>query len=137
MDKIKIYTPLELKLDNLVYDHHGDVHPIRDNDFYRFKQPKMDGDYGLYAIPLSGTILTETFCFEKKHHTGYWQFYSLPNGWYLAEWIADTAPAGFEKKGSFYYGDDWLEVKSVHKLQNLYYALMDQELMLRQYLPKA
>lgn len=78
-------------------------------------------------IPLTPEIL-EACGFVKKHNTGYWQFYALNNGWHIGEWVINKHVAGWEKKGAFYYGDSYMHVKYLHQLQNLYFALVEQEL---------
>ncbi len=122
--KIKISSPIGLQIDNLVYNNHGEVHSIRANDFSRFNHPDMGGDYGLYAIPLSPSILEK--CGFENIYGETWSNgnveilgrmphfkdgYLLLNGEARTHWPC-----------TYYY---------VHQLQNLYYALTQTELKIQ------
>lgn len=58
----------------------------------------------------------------------YWRQWRLVNGWHIGEWVATEQVAGFEETGVFYYGEHYTDVRYVHQLQNLYYALTGLEL---------
>jgi hypothetical protein len=129
--RIKISSPLGLQIDNLVYNKHGELHAIRDNDFSRFRHPDMGGDYGLYAIPLSASIL------EKCGFVDYEIEYCFKCYRYkkiAVEYYKDNSRA----KLVFYDSDDdygislpSIELKYLHQLQNLYYALTGEELSIQ------
>lgn len=79
-------------------------------------------------IPLTPEILVA--CGFKKHDNSneYWTFYNLPNNWYIAQSHHNEPSAGV-KEGCFYWGDQYKEVKFLHRLQNLVFELMDIELV--------
>jgi len=81
---------------------------------------------------LSGIPLTEERIFDlgfikSDRSNEYWTFYVLPNGWYISQSHHNEPSAGV-KEGCFYWGDNFIEIKYIHKLQNIYYALTTQEL---------
>jgi len=46
-------------------------------------------------------------------------------------WMGEGKPGGFEEPGVCYWGDGYLAVRTVHHLQNLYFALTGDELTLK------
>lgn len=82
------------------------------------------------SIPLSEDWLLK-FGAKQYSNSGYWLNYKLPNGFGISQWLSDDQVAGFEIKGCWYYGSDFIEIKSIHHLQNLYFALTNEELTIK------
>ena len=81
----------------------------------------------LEPIPLDNEILTKCG-FEKKDRSNeYWDFWILDNGWYIGMAHHNEPSAGVEKN-SYYWGENYVQIKSLHQLQNLYFALTGEEL---------
>lgn len=80
----------------------------------------------IHPIPLTPEILLACgFGYDRSNE--YWTFYSLPNNWHIGESCHNEPSAGVEK-GKFYWGENYKEIKSLHQLQNLYFALTGSEL---------
>lgn len=97
-------------------------HPIMvesDDNIESFE--RMEG------IPLSEDILVK-LGFEKFSSTPYFLNYKNEKGFGISQWLSKEPVAGFEKTGSWYHGDDFIEIKSVHHLQNYYHARTGEEL---------
>jgi len=125
-----ISLPKGLQIDNIVYNIHAEYHYIKAIDFARFNQPTMSGDYGLYAVVLRTTVL-EKFGFKKSEESNeFWSFWVLPNGWYISKALHNQPEAGV-KFGLFYWGEEYVEIKYLHELQNLYFALTKKELEIK------
>ncbi len=93
-----------------------------------------DGDIWLYAdleaVDLSPSILEK--CGFEKHDASnqYWTHYVMKNGWRISIALHSEKSAGV-KEGLVYWGDlesTMVELKSLHSLQNLYFATTNQEL---------
>lgn len=115
---------------------------LRIGNWYNFRNP-MSGDaepsrfdiwseglafetYG-EPIPLTPDILQNAGFTKHKNSNEYWTFWWLANGWHIAESHHNEPSAGTEV-GKFYWGDEYKEVKSLHQLQTLYFALTGKEL---------
>ena len=66
--------------------------------------------------------------FEKFSSTPYWLNYKNEKGFGISQWLSKEPVVGFEKTASWYHGDDFMEIKSVHHLQNYYHAKTGEEL---------
>jgi len=77
-------------------------------------------------IPLTPEIL-EKCGFEIHSKYSFWNFITK-NGFAISMWMEDKPCAGFEIKGVCYWGEGFTEVKHLHQLQNLYFALTGKEL---------
>lgn len=58
--------------------------------------------------------------------------YRLPDGFFISMWMKDKPVAGFEERGVCYWGDNYVPVRYVHRLQNLYFELTGTALELKQ-----
>lgn len=90
-----------------------------------FGQYKVGVD-NIEPIPLTPEIL-EKCGFVLISKNSYWCFKNEV-GFVLCMWMADSCVQGFEVKGSFYYGDSYIEIKYLHQLQNIYFSLTGEEL---------
>lgn len=83
----------------------------------------------LHPIPLSPEVLLAVG-FELKKDDEYYTCYSLPNGWHICRPNNDISIQAGYKKGSWYWSAEILdvEIKTLHHLQNLYYAHTQKEL---------
>ena len=138
MKEHKIMNCLELRLENLVYNKHGEIHSIRPNDFYHWNQPKMDMDYGFHGIHLTPEILEKAGFYQLPHFTvqNLWNK-ELGRGRFLS-----IACAGTPNEMVFITEEDAPKVKNIivarnydydgktylHQIQNLYFALTGEEL---------
>jgi hypothetical protein len=77
-------------------------------------------------IPLTPELL-ERCGFELKTKHSFWCFRDKM-GFGICMWAEDEPCAGFEKKGCFYFGENYLAVEYLHDLQNLYFAHTRKEL---------
>jgi hypothetical protein len=145
--RIAISSPIGLQIDNFVYNQHGELHTIRANDFHRFMQPRMSGDYGIYAIPLTPELL-EKCGFEIK--SGKTKFDNPERGFDWTKGSISILDGQFDivydysgpcthpdyhqghevilLEGGGDYNYAKLNIKYLHQLQNLYYALTNEEL---------
>jgi hypothetical protein len=104
-------------------------------DLGRITQVHIDGysvDYhwpgSWYSpIPLTPEILIA--CGFQRHinSNDFWEHFVLGNGWYISKSNHDEDSAGVIKD-RFYWGDNYHEVKTLHQLQNLYFALTNTEI---------
>ncbi len=129
LKKHKIMNPNELRLENLVYNTHGEIHQIRDTDFRHWSVPNMSMDYGFYGIPLIPEIMQKAgFKFGKGggiSPADMWQ--GMPF------WIKDDLTfRGFistAKSGTLHLAGYFnCQIGYVHQLQNLFFALKGKEL---------
>jgi len=113
----------QLRLGNWIYGVNGFSARIRAYDFEHTDFDKCN------PIPLSPEIL-EKCGFEKTDNSNkYWSFWRLKNGWYISESHHNEPSAGVNK-GLFYYGDEYIEIKHLHHLQNFYFAHTQRELQI-------
>lgn len=66
--------------------------------------------------------------FKKKYSNEHWSHWVLENNWHISEWLVDQKVAGFEEKGVCYWGEEYVPIKYLHQLQNLFFCLCDKEL---------
>jgi len=116
----------ELRFGNYVYSR-SKQDPICINSFDTFKRVSRLSATHAY-IPLTEEWLLK-FGFEIKSKYSYTN-YALPNGWGVSMWTDEVPIAGFEEKGVCYWGEDYIPVRYVHDLQNLYHSLTGKELEL-------
>lgn len=74
----------------------------------------------LKPIPLSSEALMKAGFSKHPRSNEYWNFWILPNKWYISEALHSEPSAGVEE-GKFYHGDNYTEIKSLHHLQNYYF----------------
>lgn len=81
----------------------------------------------LQPVPISTEVLI-AYGFEKHRNSNeFWTFWHLPNNWHIGE-AHHTEPSAGVKKGLYYWGEEYLEVKYLHQLQNLYFAYTGKEI---------
>lgn len=117
----------ELRLKNLVLNDKSicEINHIYGMDFINCSLKTKQGNYInahyelIEPIPLTEEWLKNAgFIKEKKEEVQFYQGYDKGN-FHV-----------FEDKGSIYYSADWwIELKSVHQLQNLFFALTNKELL--------
>lgn len=86
---------------------------------------------GIMYENTEGIPLTEEWLIKLGFtiHSDYsYRNYALPNHFMLSVWLGDGQPGGFEKPGAVYWSDSFAEIKYVHVLQNLFFALYREEL---------
>ena len=109
----------ELRIGNLVLNKHDEIHEIGINDFMKFFFPLMDGR-GFKPIEISEEWLLK-FRFVKDDFCSLYIRYTLNN----ITIIHDTKNNTFLADGIKY---KLVYLKYVHQLQNLYFALTNEEL---------
>lgn len=75
----------------------------------------------LKPISLTSEILEKSGFKKSEKSNEWWNFWILPNNWYLCEAL-HTEPAAGVEEGKFYHGDNYTEIKSLHHLQNYYFV---------------
>ena len=116
----------ELRIGNLVYNHHNEITSVDINTFNKFKYPTMGGNpANISPIPLTEEILFKCG-FEKlttKSETGYKaSSYSYRNGYSFIVCFDDGVLSV-----DFWQGN---EKRYLHQLQNLFHALTNEELQI-------
>lgn len=107
----------ELRIGNLVYNSHGDIHAIGCNCFHRFRYPSMDGNpSGFKPIPLTEEILLKCG-FERTEYNDY-RHPVLIGTLTLYEGVAELHLSDMYSV--------WAD--NLHQLQNLYFILTQEEL---------
>lgn len=107
----------ELRIGNLVYNSHGDIHAIGCNCFHRFRYPSMDGNpSGFKPIPLSEEILLKCGFELNKEKT---LFEHSKCRLKMMDIVGLYYRANFPIRA---------DITSLHQLQNLFYALAGEEL---------
>lgn len=80
-------------------------------------------------IPLTHEILEKCGFVRHFNSNEFWNHWQLvENGWHVSEWLQNHKAAGFEEKGTCYWSDQFIPVKYLHRLQNLYHELTNKEL---------
>lgn len=130
----------ELRLGNLLQVESGNLNVVLEIKSKSTRCSYQREDTGLLHISvidnehLCGIPLTEEWLlslgFELKTRNSF-NCYSLPNGWHICMCMTDIQSAVFEEKGVCYWGEDYVPVRTVHHLQNLYYTLTGQELKIK------
>lgn len=116
-----ISSVLELRIDNLVFNKHKEVHRFTFMDFMNFRHPNMGGNYGFYFIPLTDEWLLK-FGFNSNGKV--WEIDSINGIVFEIEYVSDCYYLHTQGEWG-YQGFSY-----VHQLQNLYFALTGQELEL-------
>lgn len=124
----------ELRIGNWVthFGNYGKIESIKKDFGNYLVYGKLNNcDFGnvidaIQPIPLTPEIL-EKCGFEIHSKYSFWNFITK-NGFAISMWMEDKPCAGFEIKGVCYWGEGFTEVKHLHQLQNLYFALTGQEL---------
>jgi hypothetical protein len=83
----------------------------------------------LEQIPPSKEILVRLGFKVQEKHSAYWTFFILESGFYITKALHSEPSAGVEV-GKYYWGDNYIEIESIHHLQNLYNVLTKKELQL-------
>jgi hypothetical protein len=82
-----------------------------------------------------GVELTEEwllhFGFVIHSDYDYRNYTLLKNNFHISMWMGNGSPGGFEESGAFYWGDNYKKIQYVHQLQNLYFALVGEELTIQ------
>ena len=107
----------ELRIGNLVYKSHGDIHAIGCNCFHLFRYPSMDGNpSGFKPIPLTEEILLK--CRFEKGDYNEFRHKDVIGMLTLFDGVCELHLSDLYSV--------WVE--SLHQLQNLYHALTGEEL---------
>lgn len=121
----------ELRIENIVYNRHGEFQVITHNSFQAFRHPTMDGNpSGFKPVPLTEELLIKNGFTKDTTNNTVW----IDLQTHYLEFM--------EADGCFYprycqYGEISSEseqcvslnrINSLHQLQNLYYALTGTEL---------
>jgi hypothetical protein len=78
-------------------------------------------------IPLTPAILVACGFVKTDSSNEYWNHWVLKNGWHISESLHDEPSAGVVT-GLCYYSEDYIQIKYLHQLQNLYFALTGKEI---------
>ena len=92
----------------------------------------IEGEYSYEAmepITITHEILEKIGFVLKKE--GSYNCYINDKGFVLCMWTEDYSIIGFEKKGVCYYGEDYIEIRYLHHLQNLYFVITGKELNIK------
>lgn len=114
----------ELRIGNLVKIG-GEIDRLELCDFVDIHEHKTIWQYE--PIPLTEEWLLKFGFVKAKFSSEYWSHYSLINGWNVAL-SHHTEESSGVNKGLVYWGDNYVGLKYVHQLQNLYFALNNKEL---------
>lgn len=81
-----------------------------------------------------GILLTQEIlekCAFTKHSNSneFWNHWVAKNGWDIGEWVHNSKVAGFEEKGVCYWVENYVAIRYVHQLQNLFFALTNEEII--------
>lgn len=113
----------ELRLGNLILNRHNEIDIVADRTFQDFRYPKMDGDYGYRGITLTEEWLLKAG-FNKQSLSGMHNCFVIKrkNNYHFTL---------YESENSYNINNRMLEVdiKYVHQLQNIYFALTGEELV--------
>ena len=125
----------ELRITNKVYDN-GKICTIESINAFADGEADVylveTGNAGMFIdpIPLTEDILLK--CGFEKHSNSneFWNLYTLKNGWYISQalHIEDSAGVNF---GCFYWSGEFIEIKHLHQLQNLFFCLCGKELTIK------
>ena len=129
----------ELRIGNLVLYKNNPIEVENIGEYYinRTTYSGAPGEGGSWddidLKEISPILITEQWLvklgFRKDDRSNeYWTFWILNNNWYISQSHHNEPSAGVEKN-NFYYGDSYIEVKSIHHLQNLYFSLTGKELI--------
>lgn len=129
----------ELRIGNMILRHTGEVEKVVglteiDNKILIKADPKfyMSKYITIPARSVQGVAITHEWMdrlgFTLMRYNDHWKHYQQINGFNISQWISEEAIAGFEKKGSLYWGESYLEINYVHELQNLYFIVCKKEL---------
>jgi hypothetical protein len=124
----------------LAYDHEGGEHTsyhqvsvdlLRQIELFA-KDPNND-EFDRFGFPYFYIDITEKIliaCGFTKHDNSneFWNHWVLPNGWHISEALHNEPSAGVSY-GICYWSDNYITVKNLHHLQNLYFALTGKELI--------
>ena len=124
----------ELRIGNMVYKSLKSgqgrtvINPIGCQDIVRIFEDI--GSFNYAPIPITEDILLK--CGFEKHSNSneFWNLYTLKNGWYISQalHIEDSAGVNF---GCFYWSGEFIEIKHLHQLQNLFFCLCGKELTIK------
>lgn len=78
-------------------------------------------------IPLSPDVLKACGFQRLINSNDFWEHFVLGNGWYISKSNHDEDSAGVIKD-RFYWSDNYIEIKYLHQIQNLFYSLTGTEL---------
>lgn len=117
-----IMDSLALRQENLVYNHHGKYHSFGFRDFGNFSHPKMNHDYGFYAIPITELLL------EKCGFVCYDEHDGIMTHEECAEFQIQIS--NLEEEVYHIWDGAYTDAPCdyLHQLQNLYYCLVGKEL---------
>ena len=82
-----------------------------------------------HPIPLTPEILEKAGFKIHPNSTKHWTHWWLTNGWLISQAHHTEKAAGVEND-KFYYDIDNLKIGYLHQLQNLYFALTGEELII-------
>jgi hypothetical protein len=85
--------------------------------------------YMNYSPILLTPEILEKCGFKIQSKYSFWNFKNQV-GFVLSMWMEETPLVGFEEKGACYWGDSYLKIRFLHQLQNLYFALTGEELVI-------
>ena len=122
----------DLRIGNYILSHDKTEFEVRSINDHKHGLSCLDiktkEGFCVTAEYASGIPLTEEWLiklgFELKTRSPYYSNYFL-NGFYISMYTHIKPVAGFEETGVCYWGDEYLPVRFVHKLQNLYNAATD------------
>ena len=126
----------ELRIGNLVYNKHGEVHEIGHNCFNRFRNLIMEGNpSGFQPIPLTEDLLLAAGVKKHPHNSNDFML-EIPQEddfyFYIVFHISNEGNISVILEGNGYYDSsgelELPRLKYFHQLQNLYFALTGEEL---------
>lgn len=118
----------ELRIGNLIYDKHNDIYEVGYNTFSKFFHPTMDrsAEKSFSGIPLTEEwLLSKGFKLIKKG-IGWDEFSN-------SKITLTNVPTNKGLIIAFRHGNDkYVFLKFIHQLQNLYWCLTGEELIINQ-----
>ena len=121
--------PNELRLENLILNRHNEIDIVTDRIFQDFRFPKMDGNFGYKGVKTTEEWLLK-FGFKKDSVRDYNICTNAHGNAFLTAFSDDYETVYFYQ--NYVISTDYsAKVKYVHQLQNLYFALTQEELKIK------
>ena len=85
--------------------------------------------YNIQPIKLTPEIMEKVEGWNVVKDSTYWLTYFNPQAFRINMWLKDEpSSAGFEKKGYWYYGENYFEFQYLHQLQQLIRLFCNKEI---------
>lgn len=124
---IPISNPCDLRIDNIVQVKSGSYYQVRADDLlHRYKHPVMNGDYGLYPIPLTEDILAKCMLEGEV-----WKYALCKNMYRDGSGRYDGYYLSLKYSSHRVYLPVVISIPYLHTLQNVYWLIEKKELNMK------